>query len=65
MTGLEYIIQNFTISGEAGRLLDNILRYVETLPKDNREHALMQLLDGTIGLTEEEIRNLANEEETA
>lgn len=55
-----YIVENFTISGEAGRLIDNILQFVETrYPEENEQYnALCSLLDGTIGLTDNEIKKV-------
>lgn len=55
-----YIVENFTISGEAGRLIDNILQFVEThYPEENEQYnALCSLLDGTIGITDNEIKKV-------
>lgn len=55
-----YILENFTISGEAGRLIDNILQFVEShYPEENEQYnALCSLLDGTIGLTNNEIKKV-------
>lgn len=55
---MEYIRENFTISGEAGRLIYNILTFVENSCCDENQQylALCDLLDGTIGLTDREIR---------
>lgn len=55
-----YIVENFAISGEAGRLIDNILHYVETyyIKKNEQYNALCSLLDGTIGLTDNEIKKV-------
>ena len=55
-----YIVENFTISGEAGRLIDNILHFVESnYPEENEQYnALCDLLDGTIGLTDNEIKKV-------
>lgn len=52
----DYINDNFSISGEAKRLISSILDYVEEQHMDICEQhtALIQLLDG-IGLEEEEI----------
>lgn len=56
----EYIVENFNISGEAGRLIENILYFVkENYPDKNEQYnVLCSLLDGTIGLTDEEIREV-------
>lgn len=55
-----YILENFSISGEAGRLIDNILQFVEShYPEENEQYnALCSLLDGTIGLTDNEIKKV-------
>lgn len=56
----DYIVENFNISGEAGRLIQNILYFVEeNYTKENEQYkALCDLLDGTIGLTDAEIRKV-------
>lgn len=53
-----YILDNFTLSAEAQRIISNILTYVEINAPDNDEaHKLLGFfLDGTIGITDEEIR---------
>lgn len=55
-----YIMNNFNISGEAARLINNILLYVEENFFDENEQyiQLSNLLDGTIGLSDSEIRNV-------
>lgn len=56
---VQYIQENFNISGEASRLIDNVLYYVEkNVPKGDQYNALRFLLDGTIGLENEEIRKI-------
>lgn len=57
---MEYIEENFDISGEAGRLIDNILCFVENnYPEENEQYrVLCALLDGTIGLTSNEIKKV-------
>lgn len=56
-----YIVDNFDISGEAQRLIDNILRYIEQTATDETEQYNMAvtLLDGTIGLTDNELKKIA------
>ena len=58
---LQYVEENFSISGEAMRLIDNILTYVENNFYDENEQygILMQLLDGTIGLSDSDIKQIA------
>ena len=57
---MEYIEENFDISGEAERLIDNILCFVENnYPEENEQYlVLCALLDGTIGLTSNEIKKV-------
>lgn len=53
-----YILDNFTLSAETQRIISNILTYVGLNAPDNDEaHKLLRFfLDGTIGITDEEIR---------
>lgn len=55
-----YIEENFNISGEAKRLINNILSFVELNSCDENEqyNMLCDLLDNTIGLSDEEIRKV-------
>lgn len=57
---LDYINENFDISGEAGRLINNILCYVESQGMTENEQylTLCELLDGTIGLTDNELKRV-------
>lgn len=57
---MEYIANNFTISGEAYRLISNILDYIESHTMDENEQYLMacDLLDGTIGLSDNELQKI-------
>lgn len=55
---MEYVRETFDISGSTQRMIENILNYVEMLPKSEHYAALVALLDGTIGLTEAEIRQV-------
>ena len=56
----QYILDNFNISGESARLINNILHFVEENYTDENEQykALCNLLDGTIGLSDAEIRKV-------
>ena len=56
----QYILDNFSISGEAGRLINNILHFVEeNYTEENEQYrVLCDLLDGTIGLSDMEIRKV-------
>lgn len=57
---MEYIEENFDISGEAKRLINNILYYVELQGVDEDEQYMMLscMLDGTIGLSDNEIKKI-------
>ena len=57
---LDYINENFDISGEAGRLINNILHYVESQGMTENEQylTLCELLDGTIGLSDAELKRV-------
>ena len=56
----QYILDNFSISGEAGRLIRNILYFVENnYTEENEQYrVLCDLLDGTIGLSDAEIKKV-------
>ena len=56
----DYIIENFNISGEAGRLINNILCYIESQGMTENEQylTLCELLDGTIGLSDAELKKV-------
>ena len=56
---MQYLTTNFSLSGEAQRIIDNILYYVELqdLDEDQQYNMLSSLLDG-IGLTDEEIKRI-------
>lgn len=52
----DYIHRNFAVSGEFSRLLDNVLQFIEeNCPSERQHDVLLSLLDGTIGLSDEEI----------
>lgn len=57
---MQYIDENFSCDGAAKRLIKNILDYVETHIREENEQylALCDLLDGTIGLSDMEIRKI-------
>lgn len=52
---MNYVRENYSVSGEAQRLIENTLRYAGIEAPEKRHDILCFLLDGTIGLTEEEI----------
>lgn len=55
-----YILENFNISEEAAKLINNILQFVELNyhEEEMQYSALCDLLDGTIGLSDQEIRRV-------
>lgn len=56
---MDWLRENFDLPGCAQRLINNILDYVETLPEGEHYAALTALLDGSIGLSEAEIRKIS------
>lgn len=48
----------FDLPGSTQRMMENVLDYVETRPEEEHYAALTALLDGTIGLTDAEIRQI-------
>lgn len=57
---MNYIAENYNISGEAHRLIGNILNFVADhyTQEDEQYNALCELLDGTIGLSDNEIKKI-------
>lgn len=57
---MNYLSENYSISGEAFRLIGNILDFVESHASAEDEQYLMlcELLDGTIGLSDSEIKKI-------
>lgn len=57
---MRYIEENYNVSGEALRLINNILIYTEAnYIGDDQYRFLCDLLDGTIGLSDAEIRRVS------
>lgn len=56
---MDYVRRTFNVDGATQRMMDNILYYVEKLPEDDQYAALTELLDGTIGLSDAEIRRIS------
>jgi hypothetical protein len=54
-----YVHENFHVSGEASRLIENVLKYAGIEEPEKRHDFLCFVLDGTIGLTEEEIGRIS------
>lgn len=57
---IQYIEKNFDVSGSTVRLIINILSYVEVqgVDEDEQHDMLSFMLDGTIGLSDSEIRQI-------
>ena len=57
---MTYLQENYSISGEAYRLIENILDFVTNSYTDENEqyNALCLLLDNTIGLSDNEIKKI-------
>ena len=53
-----WILENFSVDGAAGRIISNILEYADDLSEEVQVEFMNKMLDGTIGLTEDEIDNL-------
>lgn len=56
----DYILENFDISVEAARIIDNVLLFIKNHYTDESEqyNALCELLDGTIGLSDNELKQV-------
>lgn len=57
-----YIMENYSVSGEFARLLSNVLIFVENnYPSDydRQYNILSELLNGTIGLSDMELRKIS------
>lgn len=54
----EWLLEEFNIEGAAARIIRNILEYADRLEGDEQYDFLTEMLDGTIGLSDREIRNL-------
>ena len=57
---LEYIRAHFTVSGEAARLIVNIVEYVACQSEEEQPMLLWALLDGTIDIDRDELLREAN-----
>ena len=57
----DFILETFDLPGTSRKLISNILDYIEKTTCDENEQYLMacDLLDGTIGLTDSELRKIA------
>ena len=60
---LEYIRENFTVSGETARLIINIVEYVACQSEEEQPMLLYTLLDNTIGIERDETLREANLQE--
>ena len=50
-----WILENFSVDGAAGRIISNILEYADDLSEEEQVEFMNKMLDGTIGLTVDEI----------
>ena len=50
----EWLLEGFNLEGPAARIVRNILEYADRMDGDEQ----YEFLDGTIGLSDREIRNL-------
>lgn len=53
-----YIIEHYNIGQPAARILDNILEYADKMTNEEQYEFFGEILDGTIGLTEDELKSL-------
>ena len=54
----EWMLEEFNIEGAAARIIRNILEYADRMAGDEQYEFLAEMLDGTIGLSDNELRNL-------
>ena len=54
----KWILENFSVDGATERIISNILEYADDLSGEEQVEFMTRMLDGTIGLTEDEIENL-------
>lgn len=54
----EWLLKEFSIDGAAARIIRNVLEYADRMGGDEQYDFLTEMLDGTIGLSNREIRNL-------
>ena len=54
----EWLLEGFNLEGPAARIVRNILEYADRMDGDEQYEFLAEMLDGTIGLSDREIRNL-------
>lgn len=54
----EWLLEEFSIDGAAARIIRNVLEYADRMEGDEQYDFLTEMLDGTIGLSDREIRNL-------
>lgn len=54
----EWLLEEFSLEGPAARIIRNILEYADRLDGDEQFDFLVEMLDGTIGLSDREIWGL-------
>lgn len=55
---MDWLRSTFDVSGTSRRLIENCIDYAEKQPQEKRHAILIELLSGTIGLTDDEIMRL-------
>lgn len=56
---MQYLNENFDISAESFRLIDNILSFASNIPSTDEQYEfLCVMLDNTIGLSDNEIKKI-------
>ena len=54
----EWLLEEFDIDGAAARIIRNVLEYADRMEGAAQHDFLAEMLDGTIGLSDREIRNM-------
>ena len=57
-TASAWLLMVFSIAGAAARINRNVWEYADRMGGDEQYDFLTEMLDGTIGLSDREIRNL-------
>jgi hypothetical protein len=54
----EWLLEEFDIDSAAARIIRNVLEYADRMEGTEQYDFLTEMLDGTIGLSDREIRNM-------
>ena len=54
----EWLLEEFDIDGAAARIIRDVLEYADRIEGAEQYDFLTEMLDGTIGLSDREIRNM-------